>query len=233
MTAWRRSKLGSVWDRRVAQWQGTVEASPGFALVRERIMQLAAPQPTDRCVDLGAGTGLLTLPLAERAGEAVAADISGGMLSTLAAAARRRGQRVRTHTSAMEDLHFPRGSFELVVSNYAMHYLTDRDKAAMLRKILGWLVPGGRVVIGDMMIGRSMDDHHRRVLRQKAVVLLRRGPAGWWRLLKNVIRVGTGKGRLRPAAPQWWTAALTEAGFRDVRYEHVLSEAGIVTGVAR
>ena len=42
----------------------------------------------------------------------------------------------------------------------------------------------------------------------------------------------TGKGRLRPSAPEWWTAALAEAGFENVRYEHVVSEAGVVTATA-
>ena len=44
----------------------------------------------------------------------------------------------------------------------------------------------------------------------------------------NVARIGSGKGRLRPCPPDWWIDAVTDAGFGDVRYEHVISEAGIV-----
>lgn len=154
------------------------------------------------------------------------------MLSTLTAAARGDGNAVLTRTGPMEDLRFPAGSFELVVSNYAMHYLTDPDKVAVLERVRGWLVPGGRLVVGDMMVGRSLDEHHRKALAEKAAALLRRGPAGWWRLVKNLIRIGAGKGRLRPAAPEWWTGALTEAGFLEVGYEHVVSEAGITFGIA-
>jgi len=230
VTSVRTDKLRSVWESRVDQWEATVETSEAFARVRDRMLELAKPRAADRCLDLGAGTGMLTLPLADQVAAVTAADISAGMLASLAAAAQHDRNEVATRTAPMEELHFAAASFELVVSNYAMHYLTHADKDVILRRIRRWLVPGGRLVIGDMMIGRSLDEHHRRVLWEKGLVMLRRGPAGWWRLLKNIMRIGTGKGRLRPAAPEWWTTALAEAGFEGVRYEHVVSEAGIVTG---
>src|SRR5665647_60126 len=53
----RKRKLRSVWDSRVDQWADTVDESPAFAQLRERMLQLAAPVDSDRCLDLGAGTG--------------------------------------------------------------------------------------------------------------------------------------------------------------------------------
>lgn len=219
-----------MWDDRVDQWAGTVDASPAFAQLRERMLQRAAPVPTDRCLDLGAGTGFLTLPLAEMAGSVLATDLSAEMLVSLRASADRTGAQVTTRVVDMAQLQLPPASFELIVSSYAMHYLTDTDKQLLLGKMFDWLVPGGRMVISDMMMGRKLDHHHRQVFWEKAVAMLRRGPAGWWRLVKNVARIGSGKGRLRPCPPDWWTAAITEAGFAEVSYEHVISEAGVVTG---
>jgi len=72
-----------------------------------------------------------------------------------------------------------------------MHYLLDEDKTALLLRMWDWLTPGGRVVISDMMLGRSLDRHHRQVLADKASAMLRRGPSGWWRLLKNIVRIGS------------------------------------------
>jgi len=80
------------------------------------------------------------------------------------------------------------------------------------------------------MLDLSLDRHHRQVLADKASAMLRRGPSGWWRLLKNIVRIGSGRGRLHPCAPDWWTQALQAAQYTAVRYEHVSSEAGIVVG---
>ncbi len=226
----RQRRLRSVWDDRVDQWSGTVDGSAAFAQLRERMLQLAAPVPTDRCLDLGAGTGFLTLPLAEMVASVLATDLSAEMLGSLRANAMHTAAPVTTRAADMAQLELAPDSFELIVSSYAMHYLTDADKQLLLGKMFDWLVPGGRIVISDMMMGRKLDHHHRQVFWEKAVAMLRRGPAGWWRLVKNVARIGSGRGRLRPCPPDWWIAAVNDVGFTGVTYEHVISEAGVVVG---
>jgi len=57
-----------------------------------------------------------------------------------------------------------------------------------------------------------------------------KGPAGWWRIAKNLVRYGLGIGHEHPAAPRFWQAALRDAGFTDVHFEPVVAEAGIVSG---
>lgn len=226
----RQRRLRSVWDRRVNEWSGTVDASPAFARLRERMLELAAPVATDRCLDLGAGTGFLTLPLAELAGSVLATDLSAQMLGFLRADAERTGAAITTLAADMAQLQLPASSFDLIVSSYAFHYLPDLDKQQLLAKMYDWVVPGGRIVIADMMVGRKLDRHHRGIFREKALAMLRHGPAGWWRLAKNLARIGSGRGRLRPRPPEWWIAAVNDAGFADVHQENVVSEAGIVIG---
>ena len=226
----RKRRLRSVWDSRVDQWADTVDESPAFAQLRERMLQLAAPVDSDRCLDLGAGTGFLTLPLAALTRSVQATDLSEEMLRSLREDAERTGAPITTLAADMAQLQLPGSSFELIVSSYAMHYLTDEDKQQLLRNMYRWVVPGGRIVVADMMVGRKLDRHHRGVFLQKASAMLRHGPAGWWRLAKNLARIGSGRGRLRPCPPDWWVAAVNDAGFSNVRYEHVISEAGIVIG---
>ncbi len=60
----RASQQRAAWDDRVLSWSEQVEASEPFARIRDTIFELADPRPTDRCVDLGAGAGFITLPLA-------------------------------------------------------------------------------------------------------------------------------------------------------------------------
>ena len=168
-----------------------------FARLWERMLELASPNPSDRCLDLGAGTGFLTLPLAARVHSVVAVDLSDDMLRMLRSKLEgTSAATVRTETADMARFDAQDASFDLVISSYAFHYLADADKQELLNRARGWLVPGGRLVIADMMIGLRWDEHHRGVLREKALAMLRRGLPGWWRLLKNLLRMGTGRGRL-------------------------------------
>jgi SAM-dependent methyltransferase len=216
----------------VDRWSSTVDTSPAFALLRARMLDMANPVATDRCLDLGAGAGFMTIALVDRAASVHAVDISPEMLTALRANVPPTGAVLTTAAADMARLELASASFDLIVSSYAMHYLTDADKTKLVGDMRGWLVPGGRVVIADMMVGRKLDRYHRGVLREKAAAMLRHGLPGWWRLAKNVARIGTGTGRLRPCPPEWWIAALDGAGFSDVHYEHIHSEAGVVVARA-
>jgi ubiquinone/menaquinone biosynthesis C-methylase UbiE len=196
------------------------------------MLDMANPVATDRCLDLGAGAGFMTIALVDRAASVHAVDISPKMLLALRANVPPTGAALTTAAADMARLDLPSASFDLIVSNYAMHYLTDADKKKLVHDMRDWLVPGGRVVIGDMMVGRKLDQYHRSVFREKASAMFRQGLPGWWRLAKNVARIASGTGRLRPCPPEWWIAVLDGAGFSDVRYEHVRSEAGLVVGRA-
>ena len=46
----------------------------------------------------------------------------------------------------------PEGPFDLVVSRLAIHHLEDRDKAALFARVAGVLRPGGRFVLGDVVM---------------------------------------------------------------------------------
>ena len=63
----------------------TIARSEGFAGLRDSILARAAIQDGERVIDLGAGTGLLTLPAAAGAERVWAVDISRNMCDYLAA----------------------------------------------------------------------------------------------------------------------------------------------------
>jgi len=81
------------------------------------------------------------------------------------------------------------------------------------------------------MFGRGASQRDRDILRQKVVALAAKGPGGWWRIAKNLVRYGLGVGQEHPATPEFWQAALRDAGFADVGFHPVVAEAGIVSGV--
>jgi SAM-dependent methyltransferase len=185
-------------------------------------------------VDLGAGTGFVALALAPLVGSVLAVDISPVMTESLAARAARAGLgNVRTEVADLRTFQLPPASADLVVSSYALHHLRDQDKRALAAEAAQWLRPGGRIVIADMMFGRGTTRRDREILRDKVRTLASRGPAGWWRIAKNLTRYGLGVGHEHPATPQFWQLTLRDAGLTDVRFEPVVAEAGIVSGARR
>ena len=105
----------------------------------------AFPSSVERALDLGCGDGrLVSLVLEARPElrEAIALDVSEPMLE-LARGRFAREQRVQVRE---HDLRRPLpelGAFDLVVSGFAIHHLTDDRKGSLLAEILDLLRPGG------------------------------------------------------------------------------------------
>ena len=219
--------LTKVWDHHVGDAE-EIARSAGFQALRDRILELAQPQPGDRVVDIGAGTGLLTLPLAEQTAHVWAIDIAPAMceyLRTKAASAEL--ENVDVAVASAVSLPLVDASAELVVSNYCFHHLDDAGKERALREAARVLVPGGRFVFGDMMFRVGVADaRDREVVSAKVRAMLRKGPRGVLRLAKNGLRFASGTWE-QPARAQWWEGALARCGFVDVRVDVLAHEGGI------
>lgn len=219
------------WTRRAVSWDHGAGNNPGLVRVVETVIAEAAPTGAERALDLGCGSGQVTLGLAPKVASVVAVDISEKMIRLLAENATAAGiTNVEGTASPIENLEIAPGSLDLVVSNYALHHLRDADKPLAVRRAFEWLAPGGRLVIGDMMFGRGGEARDREIIASKVSLLLRKGPAGWWRIAKNASRYLL-RFQERPVSITAWEKMLTDAGFTDVRGVPVVSEAAVVRGV--
>jgi 2-polyprenyl-3-methyl-5-hydroxy-6-metoxy-1,4-benzoquinol methylase len=181
-------------------------------------------------VDLGCGNGQISLPLARQGAQVLAVDVSSAMVRQLQGQAQAEDvPNLEGLAVPIEGLSLPARSVDLVVSSYALHHLRDPDKARLVTAAAGWLRPGGRLVVADMMFGRGSSSQDRAIIRAKLAALARKGPGGWWRIAKNAVRYAL-RIQERPVSMKAWTAMLAEAGFTEITSTTVVAEAGLVTG---
>jgi ubiquinone/menaquinone biosynthesis C-methylase UbiE len=130
-----------------AKWGISYEEAGRQQVIGKLRKALGKPVGTfDRALEIGAGTGYFSLNLLQAGviAEAVATDISQGMLDALAATAKRLGLPVETVCTEAASLPFPDDSFDLVFGHAVLHHLPDLDAA--FREFRRVLRPGGVVV---------------------------------------------------------------------------------------
>jgi ubiquinone/menaquinone biosynthesis C-methylase UbiE len=119
----------------------------GQAQVTSKLRKALGHEPNHygRALEIGAGTGYFTLNLLRAGviGEAVATDISPGMLGRLERSAGELGLAVETAACEAEELPFDDDSFDLVFGHAVLHHLPDL--AAAFREFRRVLRPGGVV----------------------------------------------------------------------------------------
>lgn len=225
--------LAKDWDQHVVEAE-EVARRAGFRALRDLILERCEATSEQRAVDIGAGTGLLTLPLAGRVERVWALDISPGMCEYLRAKASSADlSNVEIAVASAISIPLIDASADLVVSNYCFHHLSDGDKRRALREVLRVLVPGGRLVFGDMMFRPALtDSRDRHVVSSKVRAMLRKGPAGALRLAKNGARFAAARWE-KPVRPDWWEEALAEVGFVEISVEPLAHEGGVAVARKR
>jgi trans-aconitate 2-methyltransferase len=145
----------------------------------ELLARVDAPAPT-QVVDLGCGTGDLTLVLAERwpSAQVVGVDSSEEMI----AEARRRPTLDRVRFELADIAAWtPSAPVAVILSNAALHWLPDH--ATLLRQLVTQIVPGG--VIAFQIPANFDAPSHRRIDQLRAhprfaaaLAEVKRGQAG-------------------------------------------------------
>lgn len=107
-----------------------------------RLLAELGTAPGARVVDVGAGMGRFSLPLAERGYRVTAVDLAPELLGVLRD--HDPAHRIETICAAAEDLAAAApGPFEAAVGFFFLHHL--RDLRPVAESLAGVLVPGGRM----------------------------------------------------------------------------------------
>jgi demethylmenaquinone methyltransferase/2-methoxy-6-polyprenyl-1,4-benzoquinol methylase len=110
---------------------------------RSSTTAVIAPQSGMRILDLAAGTGSSSEPLAAAGAEVISADFSEGMLN----AGRKRYPKLNFVKADALNLQFKDNEFDLVTISFGLRNTADFDKA--LRECLRVTKSGGRIVVTE------------------------------------------------------------------------------------
>ncbi len=123
-------------------------------LLRNLTVDQALLQSGESVLDVGCGTGGVTLPAKQRVGEkgnAAGIDPAPEMIAVARRKAQRAGLEIDFRVDVIESLPFPDGTFDAATSSLMMHHLPGHLQVKGLEEIFRTLKPGGRILIADML----------------------------------------------------------------------------------
>ena len=121
--------------------------------LRRMTVEQALIKPGDSVLDVGCGTGEVTLLAKTRAkdGKVYGIDPVPEMIAVARNKAARKGLEIDFRVGVIESLPFTDASIDVVTSSLMMHHLPDDLKVRGLAEIYRVLKPGGRLLIADFM----------------------------------------------------------------------------------
>ena len=122
--------------------------------LRRMTVDQALLQSGETLLDVGCGTGGVTIPAKIQVGEngsAAGIDPAPEMIAVARRKAKQAGIEIDFRVGVIESLPFPDGAFDVVTSSLMMHHLPEHVQVKGLAEIWRALKPGGRILIADMM----------------------------------------------------------------------------------
>ena len=120
-----------------------------------------------RIADIGCGNGVLACEAASMGADVDAIDVSPAMLGLADILARERKVKIRTQFAGLLSFTYQPNSYDLIVSEFALHHLPDFWKAVALSRICSALKPGASFYLRDIVYA-SMPDAIERDVEQWA-----------------------------------------------------------------
>jgi ubiquinone/menaquinone biosynthesis C-methylase UbiE len=150
-----RAQLGA---RSTAEWLRMLDAQNRVSKLRvDDVVAALGLAPGATVADIGAGSGVFTLPLAgavTATGRVYAVDIDQGLVDHIVGKAREaRVPQVQGVLGKFTDPALPARDLDLAFIYDVLHHIEDR--ATYLRSLAGYLKPGGRIAVIDFFPERG------------------------------------------------------------------------------
>jgi SAM-dependent methyltransferase len=134
------------------------ECAPSIADVHSALVDVLAPQPGERWLDIACGAGNVSELAASAGARVTGVDIAPRLITVATERARAAGLDIEYRVGDAENLEVPDEGFDVAVSSFGLIFAPDHD--AVARELRRVLVPGGRLAfsawtpegtIGDML----------------------------------------------------------------------------------
>jgi ubiquinone/menaquinone biosynthesis C-methylase UbiE len=148
----------SLWWRRnpsaMPYWQRFFVELPHPGITRGRLIGILEPQPRERVLEVGPGTGYFALAVAKQLGDRgklEVYDLQQEMVDHVMNRAKERGvDNIRGWTGDAQEMLFEKNRFDAAYLTLVLGEIPDQDAA--LRELARVVKPGGRVVVGEIVL---------------------------------------------------------------------------------
>jgi len=170
-----------------------------------------------KILDVGCGTGEISLLLAEMGHQVTGVDLSDKMLSVARSKGKASRIRARFVRGDAESLNFEEESFDAVINRHLLWTLPHPDSA--LKEWKRVLTNRGQVIIIDgLWMDGSMENKLRRMIRDLCVIILeRQNPRKGWYSKKTESELPHPHGMDAKLARDY----LEEAGFKAIEQRYL------------
>ena len=114
--------------------------------------------PGVRILDAACGAGSAAIPAARAGAEVTGVDLVAGALETASARAARGGLAPRLEQASVEELPYPDGAFDVVLSLFGVMFAARPDR--VLAELARVTRPGGRAALASWAPGGFMGELH-------------------------------------------------------------------------
>lgn len=169
-------RIREFWDQDATTYDLDAGHHPTSALVRaawRAALQDLLPPESARVLDVGAGTGFISLLLAELGHRVTAVDVSSGMLGRLRAKA--EAAHLMVEAIQADATMVPAGPFDVIVSRHLLWTLVDPLEA--LRRWRAVAPEGGLVLIDRTVSDRGVTQSLRKIGHRALDLVRSRPPA--------------------------------------------------------
>lgn len=136
-------------------WANEYDTTLGKVQRHHKLLDLVVKSSSvkkhDRVLDIGCGTGLLSLKFLKKADCFIQGiDSSSEMLSIFKNKIKklRLSKKINCKLGDAADLNFNSATFDIIASTVTLHHV--KDKYPMIKKINRVLKPGGKFILGDL-----------------------------------------------------------------------------------
>ncbi len=156
-----KSYIKSRWDEHAKKYDNIpahgINSEKDKKAVKEALKEVLGDRK--KVLDVGCGTGFLSLILADLGHEVTGVDLSEGMLNRAKEKAKESGYNILFKIEDAENLYFEDSTFDVVVERHVLWTLPDPEKA--IKEWIRVLKKGGKLIlIESEKEGRSIANHH-------------------------------------------------------------------------